>query len=214
MVGAVSHTLIDTEQNYDVWDKEFMGFVYGLTSWKHLLAGMKTPVQMFVDHANLIHYQHPQKITRRVARYINTLLEYNYVLKHLPGTLNHADGLSHHPDYHDGSDDNDQVVALPNHVFIRNISTDTLWGRVASAQDRDTSSVQEWSKSFPLVLHNHHWWNDGRLVVVENDELRRGIVSQYHDSPTAGHSGATSTLFSISQDYWWPKMKDFICQYV
>ena len=38
IVGAVSHTLIEPEQNYDIWDQEFMGFVYGLNSWKHLLA--------------------------------------------------------------------------------------------------------------------------------------------------------------------------------
>ena len=124
------------------------------------------------------------------------------------------DGLSRCPDYHNSSDDNDQVVALPDHMFIHNISMDTLWGRVAAAQDKDASSLQDWSKSFLLVSHNHHWWNDGRLVVVENNELRRGIVSQYHHSPTAGHPGTTSTLFSVSQDYWWPKMKDFTCQYI
>ena len=191
-----------------------MGFVYSLTSWKHLLTGTRSPVRVFVDHANLIHYRHPQKITRHMAHYINTLSEYNYILKHLPGTLNRADGLSHRPDYHDGSDDNDQVIALPNHVFICNISIDTLWNCAAIAQENDASSVREWLKSFPLVSHNHHWWNDGRLVVVENDDLQRGIVSQYYDSPTAGHPGATSTLFSVSQDYWWPKMKDFVHQYV
>jgi hypothetical protein len=49
---------------------------------------------------------------------------------------------------------------------------------------------------------------------VENDKLRRKIVLQYHDAPTAGHPGMTSTLFSIFQDYWWPQMKDFIQQYV
>jgi hypothetical protein len=49
---------------------------------------------------------------------------------------------------------------------------------------------------------------------VENDELRREIIFQYHDAPTAGHPGVTSTLFSISQDYWWPRMKNFIQQYV
>jgi hypothetical protein len=45
---------------------------------------------------------------------------------------------------------------------------------------------------------------------VENDELKRKIVSQYHDASTAGYPGVTSTLFSISQDYWWPHMKDFV----
>src|SRR5579863_7708577 len=142
MVGAASRTLTETERNYDVWDREFMGFVYGLLHWQHLLAGTTIPVQVFVDHANLTHYHHPQKINRRVARYINSLSEFNYVLKHLPGTLNHADGLSRRPDHDDGSNDNKQVVALPNHVFVRSVSVDSLWGRVAAAQEQDASAIQ------------------------------------------------------------------------
>ena len=134
-----------------------MGFVYGLNSWKYLLAGTKTPIQVFVDHANLTHYCHPQKITHCIACYINTLLEYNYILRHLPGTLNCTDSLSCQPDYNDGLDNNEHVVALPDHVFVCNISTDTLWGQVMSAQECDASVVQEWTKSFPLISHNHHW---------------------------------------------------------
>src|SRR5579863_6889507 len=99
MVGAASRTLTETERNYDVWDREFMGFVYGLLHWCHLLTGTTLPVQVFVDHANLTHYHHPQKINCHVARYINSLSEFNYVLKHLPGTLNCADGLSWRPCY-------------------------------------------------------------------------------------------------------------------
>src|SRR5579863_3691849 len=133
MVGAASHTLTETERNYDVWDREFMGFVYSLLHWWHLLAGTTLPVQVFINHVNLTHYCHPQKINRHVAWYINSLSEFNYILKHLPGTLNHADGLSQRPNYDDGSNDNKQVVALPDHVFIHSISVDSLWGRVAAA---------------------------------------------------------------------------------
>jgi hypothetical protein len=58
---------METEQNYDVWDCEFMGFVFGLNHWKHLLAGTLLPVQVFVDHTNLTYYRHPQKIPCHVA---------------------------------------------------------------------------------------------------------------------------------------------------
>src|SRR5579863_570393 len=126
-----------------------MGFVYSLLYWWHLLAGTSLPVQVFVDHANLTHYRHPQKINRRVAHYINSLSKFNYVLKHLPSTLNHANGLSQRPDYDDGSNDNEQVVALPDHIFIRSISVDSLWGHVAAAQKQDASTVQTLSAKFP-----------------------------------------------------------------
>src|SRR5260221_75984 len=214
MIGATARTLTETERNYDVWDREFMGFVFGLTHWRHLLSGTKIPVQVRVDHANLSYYRHPQKINRRVARYINHLAEYNFELKHIAGVTNRADALSRRPDFDDGSDDNDQVTALPDHLFIRHLSTVSLWQKVAFAQDRDASSVQALAQSFPLTSANHHWWNAGRLVVVEDNALRREITSQYHDSPTQGHPADTITHISISQDYWWPKMKTFVQQYV
>ena len=214
MLGAASRTLSAPERNYDVWDREFMGFIYGLNHWRHLLAGTSIPVQVFVDHANLTYYRHPQKIPRRVARYLNDLSEYNFVLKHIAGTANRADALSRRPDFDDGSGDNEDVTALPDHLFARQISTHTLWEKVSLAQNALAHQVQELSTRFPLLSENHHWWHQGRLVVVENDDLRREIVSQYHDAPTAGHPGVVSTLFSISQDYWWPKMKDFVKQYV
>jgi hypothetical protein len=93
MLGAASHTLTAPEHDYNMWDREFMGFVYGLNHWHHLLAGTQLPVQVFVDHANLTYYCYPQKIPQHVAWYINDLSEYNFNLKHIAGTANHADTL-------------------------------------------------------------------------------------------------------------------------
>jgi hypothetical protein len=214
MISAASRKLMEMERNYDVWDCEFMGFIFGLNHWKHLLAGTRLPVQVFVDHANLTYYCHPQKILQRVARYINDLSEYNFDLKHIAGPTNRADALSRRPDYNDGSNDNEDVVALPDHLFLCQISTISLWDRVSHTQHLLAHTIQDLSTRFPLTSNNHSWWHSGRLVVVENDELKREIVSQYHDAPTAGHPGVTSTLFSISQDYWWPRMKDFVQQYI
>jgi hypothetical protein len=67
MIGATLRKLTETERNYDVWDRKFMGFIFGLTHWKHLLAGTLLPVQVFVDHTNLTYYRHPQKILHHVA---------------------------------------------------------------------------------------------------------------------------------------------------
>ena len=61
-VRYASKTLNSAERNYNIWDREFLGLIFGLTYWRHLLSGMKQPVKVFVDHANLLHYRHPQKI--------------------------------------------------------------------------------------------------------------------------------------------------------
>ena len=93
-VGYVSHTLTMPEQNYDIWDKEFLGLIFRLTKWQHHLMCTKEPVLAFVNHANLAYYRHPQKINQRVAHYISTLTNYNLKIIHKPGALNRADALS------------------------------------------------------------------------------------------------------------------------
>jgi hypothetical protein len=49
---------------------------------------------------------------------------------------------------------------------------------------------------------------------MEDNNLRKGVISLYHDSTTVGHPGITKTLWSISRDFWWPNMKDTITNYI
>jgi len=83
-------------------------------------------VVVLTDHANLQYYRHLQKINQWVARYISFLKDFNYQLKHIPGVHNHADALSRRLDHNNGTDDNEQVTALPDDVFIRVVLMTTL----------------------------------------------------------------------------------------
>ena len=47
------------------------------------------------------------------------------------------------------------------------------------------------------------------LVVMADNELRRGVTSLFHDQLTAGHPGISKTLQLILPYYWWPNMKAF-----
>ena len=52
------------------------------------------------------------------------------------------------------------------------------------------------------------------MVVVENNDLRRGVISHFHDHKTAGHPGISKTLQLISPYYWWPNIKTFVTEYI
>src|SRR5882672_1534515 len=175
----------------------------------------KEPVLAFVDHANLAYYRHPQKINRQVTCYISTLADYNLKIIHKPGALNCADALSQQPDYDDGKDDNTNTTALPDDLFIKHINSLTLYEKVATAQHQQQGEeIKNWAKQHTLNSTNHHWFKDQHLLVVKDNNLRRELVHTYHNTPTAGHTGASTTLFSISHDYWWPNMKHFVTVYV
>ena len=107
------------ERNYNIWDRKFLTMIRGLKHNRHLLVGSPHKVTMLMDHENLVHYWHPQKINQQVARYLHTVADFNLKLRHIPGSTNKADALSRWPDHDDGSQDNKEIVALPNSLFAR-----------------------------------------------------------------------------------------------
>jgi hypothetical protein len=50
------------------------------------------------------------------------LADFNYELKHIAGTKNWADPLSRRPDHDDGKGDNENMIALPDEVFVRTLA--------------------------------------------------------------------------------------------
>jgi RNase H-like domain found in reverse transcriptase/Reverse transcriptase (RNA-dependent DNA polymerase) len=74
-VGYHSHTLNPAEQGYDVHDRELLAVMRGLRQWRHLLLSSSFTTTMITDHANLRYYRQPQKINRRVARYLADLAD-------------------------------------------------------------------------------------------------------------------------------------------
>ena len=61
-VGFHSQKFTSTEQNYPIYDREFLAIMHGLRNWDYLLKGTEKPVLVFTDHANLCYYRDPRKI--------------------------------------------------------------------------------------------------------------------------------------------------------
>jgi hypothetical protein len=54
----------------------------------------------------------------------------------------------------------------------------------------------------------------GRVVVPDDDELKRWVLQQYHDHQLAGHPGITNTTTAVMQEFWWPEVWKFATAYV
>ena len=56
--------------------------------------------------------------------------------------------------------------------------------------------------------------HEGKIIVPPILEVKRGIMTLMHDHPTAGHLGWDETLRKTQEKYWWPRMKEWIADYV
>jgi len=80
----ISHSFDATQQNYEIYDRELMGIVCALETWRHYLQGSPFPTIILSDHKNLTYFQTAQKLNRRQARWSLFLSEFNLKLIHTP----------------------------------------------------------------------------------------------------------------------------------
>ena len=197
---------MDAERNYPIKDLEFSAIVYALLNWRPFLTGSPHDIIVHTDHANLQAWTQPQKISRRVVRLVQALEEFPIKLKHISGKSNgHADALSRRADYDQGDDDNENVIVLPEQIFIRTLQT---------LPPQDERVLKPWVNAHNLVKINGKWWKDNCEVVTTDPTERQQIISQYHDPPAMGHPGVSRTMHLLRQHLWWPKIAQEVEQYV
>ena len=143
---------------------------------------------VLTDHENLTHYRHPQKINQHVARYLHTLADFNLELQHIPGTANKADALSQCPDHNDGSQDNKEVVALPDSLFVRSLDLTVFDEEVKRKQKANQETYEQWKEKYQCDEKEDALYHHKALVVMDN-QAHQKILRHYHDSLTAGHPG-------------------------
>src|SRR6202012_3648638 len=176
---------------------------------------------------NLQYWRQPQKISRRVAREVLTLSEYNVEIHHIQGKKNgRAEALSRRPDYDKGTRDNEHVTVLPDRIFVRtatigeiernDIGEFTVHPTTVDIPyiQQDEEILRAWVDPDPLHKVQGTWYKEGKRVVTSGLTAKRKIIRDHHDSPTYGHPGIKRTQDLIERYYWWPRMKMDVLMYV
>jgi len=64
-VAFISKSLSDTEQNYEIHNKEILAVIRCLEAWRHFLEGATEKFEIWTDHKNLEYFMKAQKLNRR-----------------------------------------------------------------------------------------------------------------------------------------------------
>src|SRR5437773_1056722 len=103
-VAYWSRKCTPAECNYDIHDREMLAIVECMKHWRHYLEGSKYPVNVRSDHKNLERFMTTKILNRRQARWAEILSGYDFILDHITGSKNPADGPSRRPDYAENVD--------------------------------------------------------------------------------------------------------------
>jgi hypothetical protein len=141
-------------------------------------------------------------------------MQYRIKIKHKPGILNKADALSRRPDY-PHKPESEWETAFPDSMFINAATVDTTISAMMTAQHDHHDYLASIAEKYSLYQNGHVWFHPTNwLVVPDNNELKRGVISLFHDSITAGHPGTLRTKLAIEKDFWWPTLLQDVKSYV
>ena len=136
-------------------------------------------------------------------------MEFDFEICLIPGKANsRADALSRRQDYDQGTHDNENVIVLPDNVFVCAVTI------ASNGEEQDEEILRPWVNPHKLKKVDAVWYKEGRRVVTDSLINKRTIIKSRHDPPVYGHPGISKTTQLVERDYWWPKMKLDIMDYV
>src|SRR6266542_1409020 len=83
-----------------------------------------------------------------------------------------------------------------------------------TVQELRTNTNMNWTLSKLDNQDNFVLFHNGSMYIPDDLELRRRIVSQFHDGPISGHPGISETTTQVQREYYWPGMRSFIRHYI
>ncbi len=109
-VAYFSAKLDDAERNYPVRELEFLAIMRACQYWRHYLHGTQ-PFVLQSDHDSLQYVRTSTELKGRLARWVDTMAEYDYVFQYVRGKDNVvADALSRRGDHAGAVQGGDQLA--------------------------------------------------------------------------------------------------------
>ncbi|POW17893.1 hypothetical protein PSTT_00227 [Puccinia striiformis] len=227
-VSYFSRKLSDRERSWPIFDLEMLAIVSAFEEWRAWLMGTEEPVKVYSDHANLRYFRSAKYLTPKQARWASFLDGFNFVIYHIPGKVNPADGPSRRPDFLSDRPEIKQSGILTKHLHGETVDDIELPAEIAESASHDLffqrpaddllelirnqySTLEDDEKEALTFRENLFWHQDRVFVPVSH---RERIIQFHHDAPTTGHPGIARTLSLLTRSFSWPGIRKDVIQFV
>ncbi|KAL1982820.1 hypothetical protein VTN96DRAFT_880 [Rasamsonia emersonii] len=217
-----------SERKYSTPDQELLAIVWGMERFRPYVKGARYTVIVRSDHANLRNFMTTKDLKPLQVRWAERLSRFDFVIEHIQGHLNPADGPSRRPDYVIEDEFPEEPKAFlkfasaslrfeqspePNQVEIAALAlSPDMEERIKEKLVTDETATeiykdppQGWEARNGLLFYHDRFY-------VPKD-VRMEVFRRLHNAPLAGHMGQKRTLELIQRKYYWPRMKKDVEEY-
>jgi transposase InsO family protein len=207
--GFYSRSLTMAERNYPTHDKEMLAIVECLKKWTVHLTDVTFTV--LTDHKPLTYWMTQKNLSRRQARWLDLLAEFNFKIDYIPGIVNRAaDGLSRYPHWH-----LEPAAIQVSEISISNWEKKML-DLLKTSYSNDTffAPIMENPEQFQAynVKDGLLYLSDGRLCIPDEKTLRQKLLMEQHDQHN--HFGYDKTYIALRNRYFWPGLAKNLKEYI
>ena len=187
-IAFFSEKLNDTRRRYITYDKEFYAIIRSLEYWLHYL--LPTEFILYSDHQALKFIQGQAKLNPRHAKWVETLQDFTFVIRHKAGTANTvADAFSRRPALVTSTTFQVSGFAPFTHLYQNDPDFKDLWVKCG------TGAFRDFVKRDGLLFK-------GRRLCVPISSSREAIILECHQGALAGHFGKAKTVALVADRFF------------
>jgi len=212
-VAYESRKMNEHEINYAIHEKEALAIVHALRTWRVYLEGQKFIV--YTDHHSLQFLESQKNITRRQARWLELLQNFDFKIQYIKGKSNVvADALSRRPHLNTIS-----TLQLDEKLIesIKEKYKTSSWIQEIKKQLQQKPVLKQYKHYFvenDLIYFQNTSDENPRLCLPRNKDLIQQLLYEYHDSTIAGHVGFDKVYKAVHTIFFWKHMQKDIKAYV
>ncbi|WVZ83846.1 hypothetical protein U9M48_030943 [Paspalum notatum var. saurae] len=200
-VAYFSEKLSGPVLNYSTYDKELYALVRSLETWQHYLWPKEFVIHS--DHESLKHIRSQLKLNCRLAKWVEFIESFPYVIKHKKGKDNViADALS-------------RRYAMLSQLDCRIFGLESIKEQYANGDDfKDVILHCRQGRTWDKYVINEGFVFRANRLCIPVGSVRLLLMQEAHGRGLMGHFGVKKTQDVLSTHFFWPKMRRDVERFV
>ncbi|PWA71682.1 hypothetical protein CTI12_AA283380 [Artemisia annua] len=192
------------------YQKELFAIVEAVYKWRQYLLGRRFIIR--TDHRSLKELMQQVILAPIQQKYVRKLMGFDFVIEYKPGALNQvADALSREYEDEELISSSFMTISQPLVGFLAKlrVENETLVELIDLNQKLDRGEpMAEFRRENGLLIYQD------RYFIGTESKLKLLLLQEFHDTPSAGHSGVKKMLVGLSALFYWRGMRKAVEDFI